>query len=140
MADLCPTCGTALVFRRAVRNYYGYCCPKCGRLYGPFDNTPRPSCRRRCLRCGAIAVKTDIPDILEYETSGDGKCDLRFEVGEALPHHYWAPMDDTIEPDWLPEVKTTCVCGHSWLFHRLAGTHRSNDCKECVGYAPAQRN
>lgn len=53
----------------------------------------------------------------------------------------WELVERTPEiPDWEPEVRGDCVCGHSWLFHWLRAPHRCNDCKECLGYTPKQRN
>ncbi len=36
--------------------------------------------------------------------------------------------------NWSPEVKTNCVCGHSWIYHWLAAPHKCNDCVACNGY------
>jgi hypothetical protein len=38
------------------------------------------------------------------------------------------------EPDWEPEARGTCTCGHSWLFHWLQAPHKCNDCPGCTGY------
>jgi hypothetical protein len=41
-------------------------------------------------------------------------------------------------PDWYPEKRGTCACGHSWMFHWLDAPHKCNDCaregRECAGY------
>lgn len=42
--------------------------------------------------------------------------------------------------NWSPEVKTTCVCGHSWIYHWLSEPHACNECKACYGYRPAGKN
>ncbi len=36
-------------------------------------------------------------------------------------------------PDWSGP-RTTCTCGHSWMFHGLRGPHGCNECKSCEGF------
>jgi hypothetical protein len=47
-------------------------------------------------------------------------------------------------PDWRPELRGTCECGHSWIYHWLRAPHGCNEKREdgtaceCPGYACAE--